>query len=74
MDKAFIHIRGPLVNILVTIAPDVYGPYVMVGKKGEKQLLVQCFYCFVWNYGGVTNILQEVCQEFEVKRIQAQPL
>ena len=41
-DRAFIRIRGPLVNILVTIAPDVYGPYVTVGKKGEKQLLVQC--------------------------------
>jgi hypothetical protein len=23
-------------------APDVYGPYVTVGKKGEKQLLIQC--------------------------------
>ena len=31
-DRAFIRIRGPLVNILVTIAPDVYGPYVTVGK------------------------------------------
>ena len=41
-DRAFIRICGPLVNILVTIAPDVYGPYVTVGKKGEKQLLVQC--------------------------------
>ena len=30
-DRAFIRIRGPLVNILVSIAPDVYGPYVMVG-------------------------------------------
>ena len=40
-DRAFICIRGPLVNILVTIAPDVYGPYVTtVGKKREKQLLV----------------------------------
>jgi hypothetical protein len=45
-DRAFICIRGPLVNILVTIAPDVYGPYVTVGRKGEKQLLVQ-FDCFV---------------------------
>jgi hypothetical protein len=25
-DRAFICIRGPLVNIMVTIAPDVYGP------------------------------------------------
>ena len=41
-DRAFICIHGPLVNILVSIAPDVYGPYVTVGKKGEKQLLVQC--------------------------------
>jgi hypothetical protein len=41
-DRAFIRIRGPLVNILVTIAPDVYGPYVTVGKKGKKQLLIQC--------------------------------
>ncbi len=41
-DRAFICIRGPLVDILGSIAPDVYGPYVMVGKNGEKQLLVQC--------------------------------
>jgi hypothetical protein len=41
-DRALICIRGLLVNILVSIAPDVYGPYVTVGKKGKKQLLVQC--------------------------------
>ncbi len=41
-DRAFIHICGPLVDILGSIAPDVYGPYVTVGKKDEKQLLVQC--------------------------------
>jgi hypothetical protein len=41
-DRAFICIRGPLVDILGPVAPDVYGPYVTVGKKGEKQLLVQC--------------------------------
>ncbi len=40
-DKALIHICGPLVDILVSIAPSVYGPYVTVGKKGKKQLLVQ---------------------------------
>ncbi len=37
-----ICIRGPLVDILVSIAPNVYGPYVTVGKKGKKQLLDQC--------------------------------
>ena len=41
-NRVFICICGPLVDILGSIAPDVYGPYVMVGKKGEKQLLVQC--------------------------------
>ncbi len=41
-DRAFICICGPLVDILGSIAPDVYGPYVTVGKKGEKPLLVQC--------------------------------
>jgi hypothetical protein len=41
-DRVFVRIRGPLVDILVSIAPDVYGEYVTIGKKGEKQLLVQC--------------------------------
>ncbi len=41
-DKALICIRGPLVDVLVSIAPNVYGPYVTVGKKGKKQILVQC--------------------------------
>jgi hypothetical protein len=41
-DKALNHICDTLVDILVSIAPIVYGPYVTVGKKGEKQLLVQC--------------------------------
>ncbi len=40
-DKALIYIGGPLVDILVSIAPNVYGLYVTVGKKGKKQLLVQ---------------------------------
>ncbi len=41
-DKALICIRGLLVDILVSIAPSVYGPYVTVGKKGKKRFLVQC--------------------------------
>ncbi len=41
-DKALICIHGPLVDILVSIAPSVYGPHVTVGKKGKKQLLAQC--------------------------------
>jgi hypothetical protein len=47
-DKALICIRGQLIDILVSIALSVYGLYVTVGKKGKKQLLVQCLtalYC-----------------------------
>ncbi len=38
-ERVFICIRGLLIDILVSIAPDVYG--LAVGKKGQKQLLVQ---------------------------------
>ncbi len=41
-DKALVCMHGPLVDILVSIAPNLYRPYVMVGKKGKKHLLVQC--------------------------------
>ena len=41
-DMVIIKIRGVLVDILLEIAPDVYGPYVTEDKKGVKQLLVQC--------------------------------
>jgi hypothetical protein len=41
-DMVFIKIRGILVDIPVEIAPDVYKSYVSKGKKGSKQLLVQC--------------------------------
>ena len=41
-DMAFIKIHGVLVDILVEIAPDVYGPYVTTDKKGVKQLIVKC--------------------------------
>ncbi len=37
-----VRIRGPLVDILVSIAPDVYGPYMSTNKAGQKVLLVQC--------------------------------
>ncbi len=37
-----VRIRGLLADILVSIAPDVYGPYVSTNKAGQKVLLVQC--------------------------------
>ena len=41
-DMTYIKLRGALVDILVDIAPDIYGPYVTTDKKGNKQLIVQC--------------------------------
>ncbi len=33
-----VHIRGPLVDILVGVASGVYGPYVSTHKAGQKVL------------------------------------
>jgi hypothetical protein len=41
-DMAIITIRGFLVDILVEIAPDIYGRYLTTDQKGVKQLIVQC--------------------------------
>jgi hypothetical protein len=38
--RAIVHIRGPLVDILASIAPDVYGPYMSTNMTGQKVLLV----------------------------------
>ncbi len=40
--RVIVRIRGLLVDILVSIAPDVYGPYMSTNKAGQKVLLVQC--------------------------------
>jgi hypothetical protein len=40
--RVIIRIRGPSVDILVSIAPDVYFPYMSTNKSGQKVLLVQC--------------------------------
>ncbi len=34
--RVIVRIRGPLVDILVSIAPDVYGPYVSTNKSGQN--------------------------------------
>ena len=40
--KIIMRLRGPVVDILCEIAPEVYLEYVMANKKGENTLLVQC--------------------------------
>ena len=41
-DMATIIVRGTLVDVLVEIAPNVYGPYVITDKKGVKTLILRC--------------------------------
>jgi hypothetical protein len=41
-DKVVMKIRGHIVDVLVKVAPKVYGPYVSTDKQGRKQLLVEC--------------------------------
>ena len=40
-EKATIIVRGTLVDVLVDIAPDIYGPYVKNDKKGVKTLILR---------------------------------
>ncbi len=40
--RVTVRIRGTLVDDLVSIAPDVYGPYVSTTKTGQKVLIVEC--------------------------------
>ena len=39
---ATIIVRGTLVDVLVEIVPDIYGPYVITDKKGVKILILRC--------------------------------
>jgi hypothetical protein len=41
-DKVIMRIREHMVDVLVKVAPSVYGPYVSTNKQGRKQLLVEC--------------------------------
>jgi hypothetical protein len=60
-------IRGPLVDILVNIAPHVYGPYILLNKSGQKVLLVQCLNAF---YG--TMVAALLYYKKFVKRLKKQ--
>ncbi len=41
-NKVVMRVRGYMVDVLVKVAPEVYGPYVLTNKRGRKQLLVEC--------------------------------
>jgi hypothetical protein len=70
--RMIVRIRGPLVDILVSIAPEVYGLlYVSTNKSGQKVLLVQCLSLEPWwpHY-----VLQKVHEESHKPRIQDQSI
>ena len=41
-DMATIIVIGGLVDVLVEITPDIYGPYVSTEKKGVTTLILRC--------------------------------
>ena len=41
-EQVVIRLQGELVDVLLVIAPEVYGKYVHLDKKGGKTLLVRC--------------------------------
>ena len=43
-----INIRGVIVDLLLKIDPEFYGPLVTTYKKGEKFIIVQCMNAIYW--------------------------
>ena len=41
-EMAIINIIGVLVELILNIYPEFYGPFVTTDKKGEKVIIVQC--------------------------------
>ena len=56
---ATIIVQRTLVDVLVEIAPDINGPYVSTDKKGVKTD-PQIPYCYLWNHGSKSTILQKI--------------
>ena len=69
-DHAIIRIHGLMVDVLVKIAPDVYGYFVTIDKKGEKQLLVECLNAL---YGTMVESLCTIRNSPRVYNVMAIP-
>ncbi len=57
--KVVMRIRGHMVDVLVKLAPRVYGLYVSTDKQGRKQLLVKCLNAI---YGAMVASLLYFCK------------
>jgi hypothetical protein len=71
--RVIVCIRGPLVDILVSIAPDVYGPCINQQEWSEGTNC-EMSQCSVWIDGCSIAVLQEVCKEPHKEVIQTQPI
>jgi hypothetical protein len=58
-DKVVMRIRGHMGDVLVKVAPRVYGLYVVTNKQGRKQLLVKCLNAI---YGTMVASLLYYCK------------
>jgi hypothetical protein len=69
--RVIVCIRGPLFDILVSIAPDVYGPYVSTHKSGQKVLIVKCLNMV---YGSMVAALLYYKKLPHEEGVQTQPI
>jgi hypothetical protein len=67
-------IRGPLVDILVSIAPDVYGPYVTMNNSGQKVLFVECLNVVYGTMVAALLYYKKFVKSLTKQRFQAQSL
>ncbi len=72
--RVIVHIRGPVVDVLVLIAPDVYGPYVSTNKSGQKVLIVECLNAVYEMMVASLLYYKEFCEEPYQAWFQAQSL
>jgi hypothetical protein len=72
--RVIVCIRGPLVDILVSIAPDVDGPYVSTNEAGQKVLLVQCLNAVYETMVAALLYYKKVCEESHKAEAQDQPV
>jgi hypothetical protein len=71
--RVIVCIRGPLVDILVSIAPDVYGPYVLTNKSGQKVLIVECLNTVYGSMAAALLYYKKFVKSLTKKRFKLNP-
>ena len=71
--RVIVRIRGPLVDILVLIAPCIW-PICIDKQEWSEGTNCGMSQRSVWIYGCSIAVLQEVCKEPHVEGVQTQPI